>query len=314
MDSSPTLLADRFKLLRRLKPHMSLPIYLAEDQEDLKEVVIKLEAKNCRHQRLLHEYKQLTRLQGSPGVPTVKWFGGTEGHNVLVTELLGPSLQELYLYCGRRFSLKTVLLLAEQMIARVELCHAFDYVHRAIKPGHFLIGRDTSAHLVYLIGLDDCKRYRESATQTHISYSEGHKSICEARFSSINRLMGIQPSRRDDLESLGYLFVFFLCSGLPWDQRMSQNPRNASQIALETKTNTPTEELCRTTPREFALYLNYCRGLRFDMQPDYAYLRRMFREVFERENYREDFLYDWTVFNYVRGRQNRRKERERLEA
>lgn len=303
METSTTLLANRFKLLRRLKPHVLLPIYLAEDQEDMKSVVVKLEDKNCRHQRLLHEYKLLLKLQGGAGIPEIKWFGGTKEHNVLVTELLGPSLQDLYLYCGRRFSLKTVLLLADQMISRIELCHSSDYLHRSIKPGHFLIGRESSAHLVYLIGLDDSKRYCDSSDQqTHIPYSEGHKSICEARFSSINRLMGIQPSRRDDLESLGYLFVYFLCGGLPWDFRISQDPRNASQIALDAKTNTSTEELCRTAPREFSQYLNYCRGLRFDMKPDYEHVRRMFRGAFERENYREDFLYDWTVFNYVSSR------------
>ena len=309
---SPIVIADRFKLIRRLKPHVPSCIHLAEDLTTNTQVILKLEPNTTQSPRLVHEYRLLRRLEGNLGVPAVLWLGGTETHNVLVMELLGPSLQELYRYCERRLSLKAVLLLAEQMISRLELCHNYDYVHRAVKPGHFLIGRNTSAHLVYLIGMETSKRYRDPVTQLHIPYSEGHNTHCEARFASINRLMGIQPSRRDDMESLGYVLLYFLCGGLPWDHSIAQDPRNASQVVLDMKTNTSTETLCRTAPREFALYLNYCRALRFDMQPDYKYLKSLFRTLFERENYIEDYLYDWTVFNYVCSMQNSKRKKDQL--
>jgi casein kinase I homolog HRR25 len=124
-----------------------------------------------------------------------------------------------------------------------------------------------------------------------------------ARYASINTHLGVEQSRRDDMESLGYVMLYFCRGSLPWQGLKAATKKQKYDRIMEKKMTTPTEVLCRGFPNEFAIYLNYTRSLRFDDKPDYSYLRKIFRDLFVRESFQYDYVFDWTVYKYQKNAQ-----------
>jgi casein kinase 1 len=254
-------------------------------------------------------------LAGGVGIPNVHWYGVEGDYNVMVIDLLGPSLEDLFSFCNRKFSLKTVLMLADQMVNRIEYVHAKNFIHRDIKPDNFLIGLGKKANQVHIIDFGLAKKYRDPKTQQHIPYREGKNLTGTARYASVNTHLGIEQSRRDDLEAIGYVLMYFNRGSLPWQGLKANGKKEKYEKIMEKKMSTPVEVLCKHFPSEFVTYLNYCRSLRFEDRPDYAYLRRLLKDLFFREGYQYDFVFDWTILNYQSkeedpGRASRRSAEE----
>ncbi|KAK2112424.1 Casein kinase I isoform delta [Saguinus oedipus] len=235
------------------------------------------------------------------GIPTIRWCGAEGDYNVMVMELLGPSLEDLFNFCSRKFSLKTVLLLADQMISRIEYIHSKNFIHRDVKPDNFLMGLGKKGNLVYIIDFGLAKKYRDARTHQHIPYRENKNLTGTARYASINTHLGIEQSRRDDLESLGYVLMYFNLGSLPWQGLKAATKRQKYERISEKKMSTPIEVLCKGYPSEFATYLNFCRSLRFDDKPDYSYLRQLFRNLFHRQGFSYDYVFDWNMLKFVSG-------------
>uniref|UniRef100_A0A8C5L5S7 non-specific serine/threonine protein kinase n=1 Tax=Jaculus jaculus TaxID=51337 RepID=A0A8C5L5S7_JACJA len=187
-------------------------------------------------------------------------------------DLLGPSLEDLFNFCSRRFTMKTVGMLADQMISRIEYVHTKNFIHRDIKPDNFLMGIGRRCNKLFLIDFGLAKKYRDYRTRQHIPYREGKNLTGTAGYASINTHFGIEQSLRDDMESLGY-------------QGLKAATKKQKYEKISEKMSTPVEVLCKGFPAEFAMYLNYCRGLRFDEAPDYMYLRQLFRILFRTLNH-----------------------------
>ena len=270
-------------------------IYLGVNIISGEEVAIKLESIKAKHPQLEYEAKVYKTLAGGVGVPFVRWFGQECDYHAMVIDLLGPSLEDLFNFCNRRFSLKTVLLLADQMISRVEYIHSRNFIHRDIKPDNFLMGIGKRGNQVNVIDFGLAKKYRDPKTHLHIPYRENKNLTGTARYTSINTHLGVEQSRRDDLESLGYVLMYFLRGSLPWQGLKAATKKQKYERIMEKKMMTPTESLCRGFPTEMAIYLNCCRSLRFDDRPDYSYLRKLFRDLFVREGYQYDYVYDWSI-------------------
>ncbi|KAG8380110.1 hypothetical protein BUALT_Bualt07G0159600 [Buddleja alternifolia] len=289
---------NKFGLGRKIGSGSFGEIYLGTNIQTNEEVAIKLETIKTKHPQLLYESKLYKLLQGGTGIPNVKWFGVEGDYNVLVMDLLGPSLEDLFNFCSRKLSLKTVLMLADQMINRVEFIHSKSFLHRDIKPDNFLMGLGRRANQVYAIDFGLAKKYRDSSTHQHIPYRENKNLTGTARYASMNTHLGIEQSRRDDLESLGYVLMYFLRGSLPWQGLKAGNKKQKYEKISEKKVSTSIEVLCRGYPSEFASYFHYCRSLRFDDKPDYAYLKRIFRDLFIREGFQFDYVFDWTILKY----------------
>ncbi|XP_054565708.1 casein kinase I isoform X5 [Eptesicus fuscus] len=250
-------------------------------------------------------------MQGGVGIPTIRWCGAEGDYNVMVMELLGPSLEDLFNFCSRKFSLKTVLLLADQMISRIEYIHSKNFIHRDVKPDNFLMGLGKKGNLVYIIDFGLAKKYRDARTHQHIPYRENKNLTGTARYASINTHLGIEQSRRDDLESLGYVLMYFNLGSLPWQGLKAATKRQKYERISEKKMSTPIEVLCKGYPSEFATYLNFCRSLRFDDKPDYSYLRQLFRNLFHRQGFSYDYVFDWNMLKFGASRAADDAERER---
>ncbi|MBN3305870.1 KC1A kinase, partial [Amia calva] len=359
------IVGGKYKLVRKIGSGSFGDIYLAINITNGEEVAVKLESQKARHPQLLYESKLYKILQGGVGIPHIRqcdgalvidacvsfcrWYGQEKDYNVLVMDLLGPSLEDLFNFCSRRFTMKTVLMLADQMISRIEYVHTKNFIHRDIKPDNFLmgIGRHCNKCLespvgkrkrslavsssqdpsfsglnqqtcyisyspcpknpfnffffflfpfqLFLIDFGLVQKYRDNRTRQHIPYREDKNLTGTARYASINAHLGIEQSRRDDMESLGYVLMYFNRTSLPWQGLKAATKKQKYEKISEKKMSTPVEVLCKGFPAEFAMYLNYCRGLRFEEAPDYMYLRQLFRILFRTLNHQYDYTFDWTM-------------------
>ncbi len=315
IDKSKDIIVENYVFLSMIGSGAFGQIYLSYDMRDNTEVAVKKEIKkNQRKPQVQIEskiYQELLNissninLNGSDaiiqdnvqGVPKFYGVGECLDYYYLIIEFLGPNLIELFKYCNnKKFSVITLSLLAIQILNRIENLHKHNYIHRDIKPENFLIGTGYNSNILYLIDFGLSKRYNNPKTHQHIQYKEGRTLTGTARYVSINTHLGIEQSRRDDLESIGYVIIFFLKGVLPW-QGLKDNKNKYKKI-MEKKLQIPTEILCFGLPEELTVYLNYCKSLKFEERPNYDYLRGLFLHLLNNSANayclsKDNFKFDW---------------------
>ncbi|KAI9302308.1 kinase-like domain-containing protein [Cunninghamella echinulata] len=297
--SSVNIVGVHYKIGRKIGEGSFGTIYQGINLLNNQPVAVKFEPRKADAPQLRDEYRSYKILAGSVGIPYAHYFGQEGIHNVLVIDLLGPSLEDLFDSCHRKFSVKTVAMLAKEMISRVECVHEHNLVYRDIKPDNFLMGRAGKDNHVYMIDFGMAKHYRDPKTKQHIPYRERKSLSGTARYMSINTHLGREQSRRDDLESLGHVFMYFLRGSLPWQGLRANTNKQKYEKIGEKKQSTSIKDLCEGYPNEFAIYLQYVRKLGFDEAPDYDFLRDLFNKVL-REEGGDDGVYDWMQKNEIK--------------
>eukprot|EP01124_Arcella_intermedia_P029760 TRINITY_DN6374_c0_g1_i2.p1 TRINITY_DN6374_c0_g1~~TRINITY_DN6374_c0_g1_i2.p1 ORF type:complete len:245 (+),score=61.49 TRINITY_DN6374_c0_g1_i2:85-819(+) len=230
-------------------------------------------------------------------MPTIYFYGKDGDYRVLVMDLLGPSLAELFAFQSEKFSIKTVCMLAIKMITCVEYLHSKGLLHRDIKPGNFVMGRGARASELFLIDYGLASPYIDSSGE-HIPYSTNARFHGTDKYASINNHKKIEPGRRDDMESLGYLLVYFATGDLPWTKKQQRIPKKNRRAAYgRMKMRTTSEELTEGLPDVFLKYFKYVESLYFADSPNYDFCRTLFTDCLTQMNFQFDDVFDWSLPN-----------------
>jgi casein kinase I family protein HRR25 len=262
------IVAGRFHVQRKLTSGSFGEIYIATDSSTNCEVALKLEPIRTRFPQLESEAARYHILEGGVGIPIIHWSGRESQFQIMAMERLGESLESLKRRTGKPFSLKTVLMIIDQTIARVEFIHRRNIVHRDIKPENFLIGQGQNQNLIYLIDFGLSTQFRDFLTGAHIAETAHSSLTGTARYASVSAMKGQEHSRRDDLESLGYVWLYLLKGSLPWQSLPATRGDKKDQI-LQKKMSVTIEDICEDLPGEFAEYLRAVRRLGFEDEPPY---------------------------------------------
>ena len=271
-------------------------LYLGRNIHDNILVAIKVE-EQIQRSHLTMEYQILKEIQGGEGIPRVYYFHNGHKHNYLIMQLLGKSLDKLFVDMKKHFTIKTICMLAYQMIQRIEYVHSRGYIHRDIKPGNFLIGKNLDSKKLYIIDFGLSKKYIDKNTGKHIIYKEGKGLTGTARYVSLNTHYGIEQSRRDDIEGIAFNLIYFAKGKLPWQGVKTKNKKEKHKKIMELKEFYNPDKLCEGLPEEFPTLLKYARKLDFEEKPDYKNIKYMFKQLIITNKQQIDWKFDWDVWN-----------------
>lgn len=280
-------LSSEYVMLEELGSGSFGQVYLSRTKRgDM--VAAKVEEKR-RHSRVYQEYKIYKKLSNKmdKGIPKIYDFIKTEDYNIMIMELLGSSLEDMFNKMNRKFKLETVLLIADQILTLIEQVHKNNYIHRDIKPNNFVFEKSKTPKQVYILDFGLAKKYMINGE--HNKFRNNRSLIGTARYASLNMHLGLEPSRRDDLESIGYMLIYFLKGNLPWQGIKKQKNLNHLEIIGEIKMCTSLEKLCENIPKGFQTFIQYCRNLKYEQEPDYEYLREIFRKISQDNNIKANF-------------------------
>ena len=267
------MLANKYKLLEKLSQGSFGKVFKAENIRTGEIVAIKTEVKLKEQKSLKMEAKIYQYLANTDGFPQLKWFGATNNVNYLVTNLLEHSITGIVSKYGR-LSIKTVLRLGTQMIERLETLHGHYLIHRDIKPDNFMINISDKTNKIFLIDFGFCKRYNYEGN--HIEFKMNKTLIGTPNYVSLNVHKGCEPSRRDDLESCLYIMIYMLF-GKFFSINVNGKEQNALKILVLKK------DQLTNVPRFLTVAINYVRTLKFEEEPDYKYIIRIFSELLEEQ-------------------------------
>jgi len=282
---------NKYRLIKKLGEGSFGAIYSARSEHNF--YAIKLENKNKGQNLLENEAYIMSYLHGKR-IPFIKSFGYSREYNVLIMELMGKSLEDIFESLPiKKMTVNCVGKLGLQMIEILEYIHNKHIIHRDIKPDNFVMGKKEKSKYLYLLDFGLAKKYRSSTTLKHYPMIKKKNLTGTARYASINALNGLTQSRRDDLEAVGYVMLYFLRGKLPWQGLHVKNKEDRYHRIMEIKIETTPSELCKGFPKEFEEYINYTRNLEYEQDPDYDYLRNLFLTVLKNYKYEFDYFYDW---------------------
>ena len=282
----------KYKLLRLIGKGSFSEVYLGENIVTKKIYSVKIENRYLIKTENLEKEAYILLNLKCFGIPEVISFGRSGKYNILVQTLLGKSLEKIWLENNRSFNTKDICMIAIQTLDRIEYIHSKNYLHRDIKPENFLVGYPDSS-VIYLIDFGLSKKYRSSRTGKHIKSLKIKKIDGTTNFLSLNAMRGNEQSRKDELESLGYMYIYLAKGELPWSNIKCHKIEDMITKTGIMKSKISVENLCQKLPNEFCQYMNYVKKLSFEQNPDYEYLRNLFKNILFRNKERLDNIFSW---------------------
>ena len=256
-------------------------------------VAIKAEKRNKNEVELLESEAFLLYYLRGFGIPEVLSYGRTKSHNILVMPLLGRSLLEILILKNKYINYNDICSVSIQILDRIEWVHSNNIVYRDIKPENFLFG-EKDKETLYLIDFGLCRKYKSSKTGKHIPPKSLGKFTGTSRYASVYAMAGNEQSRRDDIESIGYMIIYFMKKKLPWQGIKGNSYKECYHKLYLMKKNIKLQDLCKGLPSEVIDYMNYAKYLKFEQEPDYNYLKNLFKRILKRNGVSLDnYILSW---------------------
>ena len=283
------LIFKRYRPIKKIGKGAFSEIYSGINIINNEKIAIKIEKRYSLNKYLESECYTLFSLNNI-GIPKVFSFGHNKEYDILIMPLLGKSIQNIYISKNKNLEFKDICLMGIQIIERIQWVHSQKIIHRDIKPDNFLIGLN-DPNIIYLIDFGLSKKYRSSQTGKHIKNAEIKKFTGTVLYASANALNFREQSRRDDLESIGYMIIYLIQGSLPWmGIKVGNKKENYLKISQIKKKIKP-EKLCENLPVELIDYMKYVKNLQFEETPDYGYLKFLFEKMIKKQGLEIENLY-----------------------
>jgi len=235
--------------------------------------------------------KLLAKPKLRQGFTHIFYAGRSARFFCMVMEILGLTLEDCMHACqGDHIPIPSTLLVAEQVLSRIEYVHSKGITHRDIKPENFMFGVGDKMHHLYIIDFGLSEMYYPGQ---HVTWAQDIPFAGTARYASINALSGVQQSRRDDLEAIAYMLIYLVKGSLPWSGLKADSHTGKRTKIKERKQATPIEDLCCKLPDAFKSFLREARSLKFDERPGYDVMKQLFKTAREEHGPHEDHAFQW---------------------
>ena len=289
----------KYKIIKKLAEGAFGDVYIGSNITTKDPVAIKVEPRKIAKPLLENEAYFLFQLRGV-GIPEVLSFGRKKKYNILIEPLLGKSLFDIFNERRKHMNLADICLIAKQILDRIQWVHSKGFVHRDIKPDNFLIGRK-DPNVIYLIDFGLSKKYKSDKTGKHLKFSFTGKLTGTVRFASANALRGGEQSRRDDLESIAYMIIFFMRGKLPWQGVTGTKKMERYLKIYKMKKNVTPEDLCKSLPNQMVQFTKYIKNLEFEQEPDYNYLRGLINSILkQRKANLDSLIFSWISYEDIK--------------
>lgn len=263
-----SVINKKYKILNKLGSGSFGSIYKGQNIRTNEYIAVKVEPINSDFRLLKNESRIYQYLNGCSGIPSVKWFGKDKINYYMVIDLLGSSLQDLKNKL-RKFSLALVLKIGIKIISLLKIIHEKGLVHRDVKPDNFLFGQNNVSNL-YLIDFGFCKSYLDNGI--HVPIKKTCNIIGSLNYASISSHNRIDLSRRDDLESVGYMLLYFITDKLPWNDETEETEIIRKKLEISND---------ETYPFILLDLLRYTRSLEYEEKPNYNLIVDKFKREIE---------------------------------
>ena len=291
---------SKFRAIKKIGEGSFGKVYKAEYNSQY--YAIKFENRDEGQDLLQNEATIMSYLKGNPHIPKVRSYGFKGNYNILVMQLLDKSLEDLF-NIRKKFSFKTGAMLAYQMISVLQYIHEKHIIHRDIKPDNFVLGFGELNAYLYLVDFGLAKKYRSSKTLKQYPYIKKKKLTGTARYASIHAMEEMEQSRRDDLEAVGYVLMYFIRGNLPWQGLKLKSNEDRYKKILEKKKEVSTEELCAECPKVFYEYVKYSKKLGYNEEPKYEEFKNKFvNYVVNIKKEKFDYIFDWNTEKDIKKR------------
>ena len=290
------IIFEKYQITKIIEKTKNLQMYEGKNILSDELIIIKVEQKKDKKKKgILETESYYLNYLKSQGIPSIQKIGYFRNNIISIQSLLGLSLTQLFIKNFGKLKLKDIALISIQLLERIKYIHSKNIIHCDICPNNFVLGVGRFQNIIYMTHFNSAKSYIDKNTLEHIKikYKASNKFTGNYIFASVNALRGLELSRRDDLESFGYILIYFLKGSLPWEHTKSLNISEQIRKIYQIKKNYNLSILCDGIPEEFKLFLNYVKSLSFQEEPDYNYCFSLFYGIFKNMNILNDGIFSW---------------------